>query len=486
MNNSISSFKKIILQIILIILITSIFITSMNNYFSNNNNSWVVEVNNKIIDKTTLKNNFLTTLSKIKLTDPKKYNEIIEDKKETKKFIKNIIFNLINNILIEDYLNKINIKNKKKNVKNFIMNSTEFQKDNKFNKKKYNQFLNQNSLNENQYLKIIENKLIKNYFLNDIINSEFLLKNEKISNYKDKYKIIFYKTAEIDFKKLIYKQKVSKKEIFNFYKKNKKFFYYPIKFKLQFINVSSFMNDNKKNIEIKNKINSLSINKKNFFNLIEKITNIKRKETQWFSIDSIPQEINNKEIKEFLTNQKYYKIYLNKNYINYNISNEQNNFYIKIIGIQKKKIKSLKEIHNIIEYILKKNKAKKEALNKINTIEKELQKNSFKSFNKEKLKFKNIYNTKKDKNNISQFVKTINKKFNKKNPVYVKMTDYKNTWIIIKIYKKIYTKINKKTKNKLYMKLNLLNKKLLIHLILKSLYSKSKIKYNKKYIFFKK
>ncbi|CAL4323359.1 Periplasmic chaperone PpiD [Buchnera aphidicola (Periphyllus testudinaceus)] len=492
--NFISLFKKIILKILLITLLMSIFLTSINSYLNNYNQSWFMEINKKLITPKNVQQMFLKELSKIKSIDKKKYIQTIENKLKIKALYKKIIKNFINNIAIEDYFNKLKIFNDKKNIKNLIIHSQTFQTNHIFNKEKYNKFLQKNFLNEDQYLKIIETNLVKNFFLNDIINSEFLLNDEKVSNYKNKSKIIFYKIASINYKKYISKKKIPQKKILKFYKKYKKNFYVPKKFKIRFIDLSSFINkcnknkkQNIRNYNIEKKIQYLSINQKNYLNLIEKLTKIQKKDTKWFSINSIPKEINLENIKNFLKIQKYYKINKINNLINYHFKNSKKNLYIQIIGFKQKKIQPFSKIKNKIEYILKKNKAKKKVEKILKKIEKELKNNLFYTFNNEKLSFqKQTYNTKFNKNNISIFVKKINEKFNKKKPIYVKMTDYKNTWLIIKLYKKIYTNLNKDKKNQLYNKVNLLNQKLLINLILRQLNLKTQIKYNYKYIIFKK
>ncbi|NIH41171.1 MAG: hypothetical protein G8D27_01310 [Buchnera aphidicola (Periphyllus aceris)] len=491
---SFSLCKKIILKIILITLITSIIITNFNNYMNNYNKSWLVEVNNILIKKNKIQDLLVNKLNQIKSKNKEKYFKIIEHQNKIKNLYNKIISKEINNILIENYLNKLNITNKRKNIENLISKLDIFKTKNKFNKTKYIKFLAENNLTEQEYLKILNDNLVQNYFLNDIINSEFLLKNEKKLNYKKKSKIIFYKKALLNFKKLVSKQKVSNKEILNFYNKNKNFFVFHRKFKLKFLDLSQlskkYYNDKKKYFKILNiqkQINNLSINKKNYFNLIEKISKIKSNQTKWFTIKKIPKQINFKKIINFLKMQKYYKIDKKKNYINYHLQDKNKNFYIQIIGFKKEKNKSFKNSKKQIKHLLKINKAKIKAYKKLKKIERELNKQSFKTFNNEKLKFKKkIYNTKKKKKKFLKDINPFNKKFNNKKPIYVKITDYKKKWIILKLFKKKYIKMNKNKKNNLDIRSKLLNQKLLMNLILKNLRSKSKIKYNNKYLIFKK
>ncbi|MCW5197520.1 SurA N-terminal domain-containing protein [Buchnera aphidicola] len=271
-----------------------------------------------------------------------------------------------------------------------------------------------------------------------------------------------------------------------------------IKFKNKFIifkldNIKKFKNKNidqikniikkklqkKKYKELIKKINLISINQTQYFNLLEKTVNQKPIKTNWFTINSIPKEINFKIIKNFFKNkQKILKEKQNR-ILNYRFFDEKKNIFIQIINYKNNTIKPLSKIKKKIIKLIKIKKSKITTFKKIEKIEKNLnQKQNNQIYEKNIIFDKKKYLIK-YKNKSSLFlIKKFNKNYVYKKPVYIKITNYKNKWIMLKLYKKYFIKLKPNEKNKIYIKSKIQNQKLLIKLILESLRSKARIQYN--------
>ncbi|NIH16513.1 MAG: hypothetical protein G8D24_00365 [Buchnera aphidicola (Periphyllus lyropictus)] len=483
-------FKNIILKIILITLFASIFITnisSLKNCFSfSNNYPWLLKINEKKININKIQYFFEKKI--LNDSSKKKSYKLLKNKKYILFIYKKIISDLIDEILINNYMKSSNIYCNKNKIKEIVKNLEVFKKNNKFNKEKYFDFLQRMNINEKEYLNEIGKKIIENFFSQDILDSYNLLKIEKKSILKNVLSNILYIKAKLNFKKIFSKQNVTQKEIKDFYINNKKLFMYPKKFKIQFIKIpilinKKIINKKKKKLTKKNtiekkiikKINLISKNKKNYFDLIKKIINVKINNTKLFLINSIPQEIKIKQIISFLKKQK---IFNKKDNIYYKFFNKNSTYIIKIINFEKEKEKSLLEVKKKIINYIKEKKAKIKAFKIIKKIENELKKGSWKTFNKNKLFFqKKIFSLKK---NTKIFNNVLDKKINDKKPIYKKKTDFKKKWSIIKIYKQNYFKISSKKKSNIYKKYMIYNQEKLINLILQNLRLNADIKYQRK------
>jgi peptidyl-prolyl cis-trans isomerase D len=389
-------FKNFILSIIIITLLTSIFVVNLKNYyknnFYNNNKLWLIKVNNQIIEINQIQKIFEYKMLLLEKKSINKTYDLLTNKIYIKNLYKKILSNLINKCLIKNYIEKNNIKNNKKNIKNLIMKMDIFQKNKKFNSNLYYQFLKTNNIDENEYLKIIGNKITEKFLFNDMINSNNLFKNEKIFLNKLNQERILCKKYTINFKKIYSQQKCTDAEISNFYNTYKKNFINKKKFKIKFFKIIPFLKLNQK-IKKSDILKKFQKNKKKYStNQIKKIS-FMICNTQKEARKKIQKFQNNKEIKF-----KCKKIFIdNYNSIkNFNLNWINKKKFIKII----KKI-HLHNIHEISKIIKFKNKF---LIFKLDNIHKFKNKNidKIKNFIKKKIK-KKI-----KKNNYQQLITKIN------------------------------------------------------------------------------
>lgn len=334
--------------------------------------------------------------------------------------------------------------------------------------KKLKKIKNQKKLKFNTKKIIIDNyNYIKNFNLNWITKKEFIKIIKKINLKKDNQisKIIKFKNQFIIFKI----DKIKKY-------KNKNIYQIKNRIKEKLINKIKKKNYQK----LIQKINLLSINNIQYFDLLKKIINKKSIKTGWITNKTIPKEINLKKIKYFLKN---YKNYINEKKIkniNYRFCNSNQNIFIQIINFKKNTIKPISKVEKKIIKLIQTKKSKIQIFNQIKKIETDLNQKSYKNIYQ-----KNIFFNKKkyfitNKNKYSQMLmKKFNTDYIYHQPIYITLTNHKNKWVILKLYKKYYIKLTPHEINKIYKKYKTKNHKILIKLTLEFLRSKARIQFNK-------
>ncbi|CAL4323353.1 Periplasmic chaperone PpiD [Buchnera aphidicola (Chaitophorus sp. 3695)] len=402
-------------------------------------------------------NNFYNTYKKFFTYQKKfriKFLKIIPFLKPNQKIKKSDILKEFQNnikkysIIQNKEISFINFNNKKKAI--LELKKIKNHKNKTFNLKKI--FLNNNNCIKNLHL-----SWIKNTELLKIINKINLKKINQISQIiKFKNQFIIFRLDDI--KK--YKNK-NIDQIKHNIKKNLK---------------NQIKKENYK--KLIQKINSMSINNTQYFNLLTKNIDKKPIITDWFTINSIPKDINLKNIKFFFKNIKFTKKNKNK-ILNYRFFDKNKNIFIQILDYQNNTIKPLYKIKKKIIDLIKIKKSKIQAFKKIEKLEKDLNQKSYKNLNLKNILFdKKKFLIKNKNRNSLMLIKKFNKKYMYKKPIYIKVTNYNNKWVILKLYKKYYIKLKKNEINRIYTKYKIKNQKLLITLILESLRSKAKIQYN--------
>jgi len=301
----------------------------MSSYINQDVEKHIATVNGEKINFNIFKKMYFLEREKQKKILGKNFFKLQHDQKFTQKTYNYILSQLINNVLLEQYAKKMHLQVSDNEVKEIILNSPIFQKNRKFNKEKYFNYLASANLTNHEYINIIKRKINTENLIRTIANSNFILENEKnnIIRLLSQKRII--KKSIIKSNSLMNQQNITNIEARNYFNQNKNNFYIPEKFKINYIqlNAHQFKSDCK-NREIyewyfKN-IKKFSIKEKRRYSIIQTktrnaallilsrlhqrpedfskiareqstdpISSKKNGDIGWISIDLIPDEIKN-------------------------------------------------------------------------------------------------------------------------------------------------------------------------------------------------
>ncbi|CAL4326533.1 SurA N-terminal domain-containing protein [Buchnera aphidicola] len=372
--------KKIIVKCILGVIILSLIFSTMNIYFNQDSEKYIATVNGEKISFELLQKMYLIEKERQKTILGKHFFELSHKKKFIKETYNYVLSQIINNILLEQYVKKMQLQANEFQIKEIILNSPMFQKNKTFNKEKYFNYLASMNLTNYEYINIIKTKINTENLIKIISNTNFILKDEqkKIIELLSQKRTI--KKAILKIDSAVDKQKVSNIETETYFNQHRNDFYIPEKFKISFVqlNPKNFKTDCSKEeihewylkninrystkekrrysiIQIKDKHKAelllSQINKKpEDFSKIAKeqstdpVSSEKGGDIGWISTDLIPDEIKN--------------INLNKKNALSGIIPFKNEFLIiKLEEISIGKKKKIKEVYNIIKQEIKNQKS---------------------------------------------------------------------------------------------------------------------------------
>ncbi|AWH90333.1 peptidylprolyl isomerase [Buchnera aphidicola (Melanaphis sacchari)] len=325
--------NHIVVKFILGIIILSLLFGTINNYLNQNTNEYVAEVNGEKISFETLKNMYSIERMRQKKILGDNFFKISDNNEFKKKTYNYVLSQIIDNVLLEQYIKKINFDLPDDVIKKIILITPEFQENHQFNNKKYLNYLKSINLNNYEYIHLIKKKIKTNKLIHSITETNFILDAEQknIMQLLSQKRII--KKAILKINPLIEQQKISYPETYNYFNKNKDKFYVPEKFKISYIyfqpdikkikcdfkeinewykkNINKYLIEEKRKysiIQTKTKKEATLIlselnNGKSFSKIakeksIDPISSKKNGNIGWIEISSMPDEIKNANINK--------------------------------------------------------------------------------------------------------------------------------------------------------------------------------------------
>ncbi|QCI24656.1 peptidylprolyl isomerase [Buchnera aphidicola (Muscaphis stroyani)] len=389
--------NRIIVKCILGIIILSLILSTMNGFFYKDLENYAAQVNGENISLKTLQNMYLIERLNQKKMLGTNFSKIENNQQIKQETYNYVLSQLINNVLLEQYAKKMKFQIEDETIKKTILNASIFQKNKKFDEKKYLQYLSSMNLRDDEYINIIKRKVNADNFIHTISNTDFILENEKkyiIKLLSQKRKI---RTTVLNSNLFINKQNISYQEAFNYFQKNKNLFYIPEKFKMSYVRLTPkifkikcnekeiqnwYIKHNKRYFtEEKRKYGIIQIKDKNEASLllsqintpedfsriaktksIDPISSKKGGDIGWMSIHSIPNEIQQAHLCK-------------KNQISNVIPFNNEFLIIKLIDIIPSQKKNLSKVYQTIKNEIK-NKKSLDLYHKLKNKIKEITKNN--------------------------------------------------------------------------------------------------------------
>ncbi|ADP67448.1 SurA N-terminal domain-containing protein [Buchnera aphidicola] len=320
--------NRIIVKFILGVIILSLILSTISIYINRDFEKYIATVNGEKISFNLFKKMYFIEREKQKKILGKNFFKFSHNENFTKETYNYVLSQLINNVLLEQYAKNMNYLEVNDNtIKKIIYNSPIFQKNNKFSKERYLNYLTSINSTNHEYINIIKKKINTENLIHTISKSNFILKKEEKNIIKLLSQKRIIKKAIVKIDPSIYKKNITNQEAQIYFKKNQDNFYIPEKFKINFVelktdnfkihcenkeiydwyirNITQYSTKEKRRysiIQVKNKQQAISIlsrlhNTPEDFSKIaqeqstDPISSKKDGDIGWISIDLIPDEI---------------------------------------------------------------------------------------------------------------------------------------------------------------------------------------------------
>ncbi|AEW44631.1 peptidyl-prolyl cis-trans isomerase D [Serratia symbiotica str. 'Cinara cedri'] len=369
MDNLRKTTNHIIIKIILALVILSFIFTGVGNYLISTPEDYIAKVNDQIITRTQVEQLFQSERQHIQ----QQANDDVSMLDSHEDYMRQqILSQLIDNILLVQYAKKLGLGVSNEQIKNTIRKIPYFQKDGQFDKDQYLDLINRMGDTVDHFALLIREQLIIQQIYQAFIESNFILPAESKAMSSLILQQRNVRLAKIDLKKLEDKQSASEDELKNYYKQNQKSFISPEQIKISYIlidaafmkekiqvndiDISTYYDQNKNNysqserknysviqLKTKQEADGILVQLKkggDFATLAQnKSIDIISRRTNgslgWLEAENTPNELKKANLTE-------------KGQLSGVIESSIGYFIVRLNDIEPEKIKSLKEVHDII------------------------------------------------------------------------------------------------------------------------------------------
>jgi len=227
--------NSVALKIIIVLIILSFILTGVSGYLVGGANDYTAKVNGEKISQAKLQQAFQSERARMQQQLGEQFSTLASNESYMSKLRQQTLEQLINNVLLNQYMQKLGLTVSDEQVKESIRQIPYFQTDNKFDNTKYLNLTNSMGYKPDQFAQLQRQQLILQQLLQAVGNSEFILPMEVKKTAELVLQQRDVRLATIDVNALQARQKVTNTELQNYYHQNKKDFIAPAEIKISYI-----------------------------------------------------------------------------------------------------------------------------------------------------------------------------------------------------------------------------------------------------------
>lgn len=227
--------NSVALKIIIVLIILSFILTGVSGYLVGGANDYAAKVNGEKISQAKLEQAFQSERARMQQQLGEQFSTLASNESYMSKLRQQTLEQLINNVLLNQYTQKLGLTVSDEQVKESIRQIPYFQTDNKFDNTKYLNLINSMGYKPDQFAQLQRQQLILQQLLQAVGSSEFILSMEMKKTAELVLQQRDVRLATIDVNALQAHQKVTNTELKNYYHQNKKDFIAPAEIKISYI-----------------------------------------------------------------------------------------------------------------------------------------------------------------------------------------------------------------------------------------------------------
>lgn len=227
--------NSVALKIIIVLIILSFILTGVSGYLVGGANDYAAKVNGEKISQAKLEQAFQSERARMQQQLGEQFSTLASNESYMSKLRQQTLEQLINNVLLNQYTQKLGLTVSDEQVKESIRQIPYFQTDNKFDNTKYLNLINSMGYKPDQFAQLQRQQLILQQLLQAVGSSEFILPMEMKKTAELVLQQRDVRLATIDVNALQAHQKVTNTELKNYYHQNKKDFIAPAEIKISYI-----------------------------------------------------------------------------------------------------------------------------------------------------------------------------------------------------------------------------------------------------------
>ncbi|MDE9541401.1 peptidylprolyl isomerase [Xenorhabdus bovienii] len=228
-----------VLKIVLALIILTFVLTGVTGYLSSEGGNYAAKVNGQTISRAQLEQAFQQ--DKIALQDRlgDQFSTLLSDEQKVQQIRRNSLDRLITVVLSDQYARKLGLSASDEQVKEEIRNLPFFQTDGKFDNNKYLTLLTGANRSPDSFAEQVRQDLINRQLMSILTGSEIALPTEIKQETALAFQERTVRFATLELKSIEAQQKVTDKELKNYYDVNSKSFTVPEKVKVSYIKMDA-------------------------------------------------------------------------------------------------------------------------------------------------------------------------------------------------------------------------------------------------------
>ncbi|OTA21317.1 rotamase [Xenorhabdus beddingii] len=240
-----------VLKIVLALIILTFLVTGVTGYLSSESGSYAAKVNGQTISRAQLEQAFQREKNAMQERLGDEFSTLLSNEQAVQQFRRNSLNQLVDITLIEQYARKLGLSASDEQVAQEIRNLPFLRTDDKFDNKKYQDYLDllaRSNMSPDVFAEQIRQELINRQLRQILINSEIALPTEVKQEAALRFQERTVRLATLELKSIEAQQKVTDEELKNYYDANSKNFAVPEKVKISYIKMDAA--DELKNVTV--------------------------------------------------------------------------------------------------------------------------------------------------------------------------------------------------------------------------------------------
>lgn len=230
---------NVVLKVLLIAIALSFLLSGIGNYLVGGGSDYVVKVNGEAVSRQQLDNVINNLRQQQQMTLGEQYAKLASEPLYVRQLRDQALNQLIDQSLVQNYLKILKMSVSDDQIKKAILSENAFAKDGKFDNKQFHDTLAQAGFTPDSYATALGDYLANQQFVNAVLDSDFMLKNEtqQLVGLMAQQRVV--RTAIIDINKLSAQQSAPESEITHYYQENKNKFITAEQYQVRYIKLDA-------------------------------------------------------------------------------------------------------------------------------------------------------------------------------------------------------------------------------------------------------
>ncbi len=227
-----------VIKVILGLIIISFAFAGVGSYLAGGNDVPAATVGDQDISRAQFEQVYQNERARMQQQAGDMFSALMSDPAYLRQFRQNVLDRMVNDMLLEQYANELNLRVSDAQIKQAIVDMSQFQRDGKFDNELYQAGLRRAGFTPDQFAEYMRKDLVRQQLVNALLSSEFVLDDEIQAQYDLVAQTRTIRTLSLPVATFAEKANVTDEEMKAYYDKNSGEFVRPEQVKASYVELS--------------------------------------------------------------------------------------------------------------------------------------------------------------------------------------------------------------------------------------------------------